>query len=377
MTALFFYGSLRHVPLLEIVLGRSAADIALMPATLADHAVMSVREGPFSCIVPRKGALAEGMVVTDLTAPDIARLDYYEGGFAFDLRTVTLTEGQDAQVYFAQDGQWQTDGPWSLDAWQRDWGDLSCFAAQEVMDYIGTFSAAQVARMFPMIRSRAAAKVNAANGRHGAGTFKGRVEVERVDRVYANYFALNEYRLRHERFDGSMTQTLERAVFIATDAALVLPYDPVRDRVMLVEQLRMGPLARHDPSVWQLEPIAGRVDPGETPQDAAHREAREEAALSLDTLESVAEVYATPGDSTEFFYIYVGLADLPDKATGVHGLDSENEDIRSHLMSFDALMDMVDTMQAVNAPLVIAAYWLARHRDRLRLAPPKAKPDAT
>ena len=81
----------------------------------------------------------------------------------------------------------------------------------------------------------------------------------------------------------------------------------------------------------------------------------EEAGLELGTLYPVAESYCSPGTSTEFFYIYVGLAELPDNVTGVAGLDSEHEDIRSHLMSFDALMEMCDAQQAANAPLVLTA----------------------
>ncbi|WP_176249122.1 NUDIX domain-containing protein [Sulfitobacter sp. HGT1] len=377
MKNLFFYGTLRHIPLLEIVLGRPAADIALTPQGLADHAALAVAEGPFPCVVEQPGAVTQGLLVEGLSDTDIARLDFYEGSFAYDLRDVTLQGGQRAQVYFPTPGVWTTAAPWDLAEWEKDWAALSCFAAREVMDYFGKYSVTQVGRMFPMIRTRAAAMVNAAQSRHGAGTFDGTVDVQRIDRVYTNFFALNEYQLRHERFDGTMTQVLERAVFVASDAALVLPYDPQRDCVMLVEQLRMGPIARGDTAVWQFEPIAGRVDPGETPQEAAHREAAEEAGITFNSLELVAEVYASPGDSTEFFYIYVGLADLPDKSTGVSGLDTEDEDIRSHLMSFEDLMAMVDTQQAANAPLVIAAYWLARHRDRLRLAPPEATPDVT
>jgi len=377
MTSLFFYGTLRHIPLLEIVLGRAASDIDFTPARLADHATLSVAEGPFPCIVTQTGAFAEGLFVSGLTPEDVVRLNFYEGSFAYDLRDMTLVGGQAAQVYFPQEGRWSTQGAWHLEQWQQDRGDLSCFAAREVMDYFGRYSVDQVARMFPMIRTRAAAMVNARHSKHGAGTLQGKVEIQRIDRVYTNYFALNEYALRHERFDGSMTDVLERAVFVASDAALVLPYDPVRDRVMVVEQCRMGPMARGDRAVWQFEPIAGRVDPGETPEQAAHREAQEEANITLQSLEKVAEVYASPGDSTEFFYIYVGLTDLPDQSTGVSGLDSEDEDIRSHLMSFDALMSMVDTLQAANAPLVTAAYWLARHRDRLRLGSPGATSGGT
>ncbi len=148
-------------------------------------------------------------------------------------------------------------------------------------------------------------------------------------------------------------------------------------RVLLVEQIRMGPLARGDHTCWQLEPIAGHIDPGETPQAAARREALEEAGITLGTLEPVGNVYASPGNATEFFHIFVGLADLPDHIIGTGGLASEGEDIRSHLMSFDDLMALADAQALANAPLVASAYWLARHRERLRSESATAKPDET
>ncbi len=368
MANLFFYGTLRHLPLLEIVLGRGRETLDLTPTALPDHEVRGVAEGPFPTIAPRAGARAPGVLLRDLSPEDIARLDFYEGSFAYDLALVTLENGSEAQVYFPQPGLWTPEEPWSLEGWERDWGALSCHAAREVMSYMGRKDRETVARMFPMIRARAAAKVNGARSKHGANTLKGRVAVARVDRVYANFFALEEWHLSHETFAGGMSAPVERAVFIGTDAALVLPYDPVRDRVLLVEQMRMGPLARHDRAVWQLEPVAGRIDPGETAEGAARREAMEEAGLELGRLEPVAEVYASPGSATDFFHIFVGLADLPDAATGVSGLDAEHEDIRSHLLDFDALMALCDRQEAANGPLVIAAYWLARHRARLRSA---------
>ena len=377
MTALFFYGSLRHVPLLEIVLGRSADRIDMQPARLEGHRVFAAAEGPFPILIPHRGGVAEGLLVQGLTAEDIARLDFYEAGFDFDLRGVTLSDGQGALVYFPADGRWTPAHPWSLAEWEDRYAALSTRAAVEVMSHLGRKTPAEIAGMFGMIRSRAAATLNAGRSRHGAGTLEGRVDIRRRERVYANYFALDEFDLSHEKFDGTMSDVVERAVFVATDAALVLPYDPVRDRVLLVEQMRMGPLGRGDRAVWQLAPIAGRVDGGETPEQAARREAAEEAGLTLQTLEPVAEVYASPGDSTEFFYIYVGIADLPDRAAGTGGLDEEHEDIRSHLMSFDDLLALCDARAAANAPLALAGYWLARHRERLRLAGGAATPEAT
>ncbi|MFD2741116.1 NUDIX domain-containing protein [Sulfitobacter aestuarii] len=377
MKDLFFYGTLRHLPLLEIVLGCDVQGLDLHEATLGDHAIYGVAEGPFPTIVAEPGGRADGVLLRGLTPEQVARLDFYEGGFAYDLALVRLADGSSAEVYFPQPGLWHPAAPWSLAQWERDWAALSCHAAREVMGYFGKRDRAEVARMFPMIRARAAAKVAARQSRHGAGTLQGRVEIASVERVYANFFALDEYHLSHERFDGSMSETVERAVFIGTDAAIVLPYDPGRDRVLLVEQMRMGPLARGDRALWHLEPVAGRVDPGETPEQCAHREAFEEAGLRFDRLENIAEVYASPGSATDFFHIFLGLTDLPDDVTGIRGMDGEHEDIRSHLFDFEALMELCDAREAADAPLVLSAYWLARHRERLRLDWGKATSEAS
>jgi nudix-type nucleoside diphosphatase (YffH/AdpP family) len=234
------------------------------------------------------------------------------------------------------------------------------------MSYFGEKSEADIRWMFPMIRSRAWSQMNARHGRHGAGTLLGYVDVAARKRSHAQYFALDMIDVVHERFDGTRSVPVAREVFVDADAVIVLPYDPVRDRVLLVEQIRMGPIVRGDPMVWQLEPIAGRVDPGEAPENTARREALEEAGLTLAALHPVAESYCSPGNSTAFYYVYLGLCDLPDGTAGHGGLASEDEDIRSHLMDYEALMKMCDSQRTANAPLALAAYWLARHRDRLR-----------
>ncbi|MEM9576284.1 MAG: NUDIX domain-containing protein [Pseudomonadota bacterium] len=365
MEPLFLFGTLQHRPLLEAVIG-AFGHLTLTPAVLPGFAVSSAAEGPFPVIEAEDAAQAPGLVVEGLTRDDMARLDFYEGAFDYTLHPVTLANGHAAQAYFPPRGQWTAGGKWSLEEWVSNWAPLSILAAKEVMGYMGRKTPREIGGMFPMIRARAWSHLNAQQSRHGNGTLSGKVEVARRDRAYANYFAVDEYCLRHERFDGALSEELSRAVFIAADVALVLPYDPYRDRVLLVEQMRMGPLARGDAHLWQFEPIAGRLDPGETPQEAARREAREEAGLALGVLEPVAETYCSPGTSSEFYYVYVGLADLPDSVAGTGGLEDEHEDIRSHLKSFDDLMEMCGTLQIANAPLTMTTYWLAHHRQRLR-----------
>jgi ADP-ribose pyrophosphatase len=373
MSALYLYGTLRHLPLLATVLGRPRADIAARPAHLPDHRVAWAEGQPFPMILPAPGAAATGLVLKGLGAEDMARLDFYEGGFGYGLRDVTVLDDDGAaipaQVYFPDPDLWTPGADWSLADWARDWGEISVAAAQEVMGYFGNRSPAEVAGMFPMIRSRAASRVRAGQGSPAwvpSGKGPDQVQVRDRRRVYANFFALDEFTLAHERFDGTWSDDVGRAVFILSDAALVLPYDPVNDRVLLVDQMRAGPLARGDSAVWQLEPVAGRVDPGETPEQAARREAKEEAGLTLDRLEPVAQVYASPSCTSEYYYIYVGLTDLPDAGGSGFGVAHEGEDIATRILSFDALMDLVDRMGIANAPLAVAALWLARARDRLR-----------
>jgi len=164
-----------------------------------------------------------------------------------------------------------------------------------------------------------------------------------------------------------MSDEINRAVFLTGDAVVVLPYDPVRDRVLLIEQFRMGPHGRGDPQPWMLEAPAGRVDGDETPEAAGRREAVEETGIALGALLPAVHHYPSPGAAAEYLYTYVGIADLPDGAAGgAGGLASEAEDIRGHLVPFARLMEMVDSGEANAGPLVILAYWLARNRDRLR-----------
>lgn len=185
---------------------------------------------------------------------------------------------------------------------------------------------------------------------------------------FAGFFAVEEQGLRFRRFDGTLSDPVNREAFVSGDAVTVLPYDPVRDRVLLIEQFRVGPHLRGDANPWQLEAIAGRIDDGETAEATAIREAKEEAGIEINRLMPIAGYYPTPGAVTEFLYSYLALVDLPDSAIGTFGLATESEDIRVHLVSFDRLMQLCASGEVGNAPTLLSALWLARERPTLRAA---------
>ena len=367
----FFYGTLRHVPLLEAVLGHPVeARSARAAGFSAFHATRANRSYDFPVLAEARGASAEGIVVT-LSAEDRRRLDYYEAGYqAAPIAVEIGAEPQEALTYRAPLDQFAPGAAWVFDDWQSRWGAIVTEAAAEFMSGLDHIPAAQGLGRFPMILARAASRLRARASQSPATLRRTAqpcdVEIDHVAPGYAHFFAVEDYQLRHRRFDGGQSETLDRAAFVSGDAACVLPYDPVRDRVLLIEQFRIGPMARGDRNPWLLEPVAGRVDPLETPEEAARREAVEEAGITLGDLIPTPHFYPTPAAKSEYLYCYIGLADLPDLPEGGGGLADEHEDIRRHLVSFDRLMELVETGEAENGPLLVIALWLARQRDRLR-----------
>ncbi len=371
MSDLFFYGTLRYVPLLELVLGRPASEIDLSPAVLLDHAARAVQGQMFPMIMKQPGEQAEGVLVRGLSEDDIQRLVFYEGGFDYDLepKPVELPDGSSAmaQVFFPEPGHWRPGSLWSLNRWVEEWGEITLNAAEEVMAYFGRVDAKRIARSFPAIRNRAWARVAARQrGQTGQRDVSKDVVVHRHTRAYIDYFGMEEMELQHRKLDGSMSEVLSRNGLMQGSAVVVLPYDPVRDSVLLVEQFRPPVYMIGDPEPWMWEPVAGMIDPGESPEAAAHRETLEEAHVQLDALKPAGRAYSSSGSSTEYVYLFVGLGDL-DKTIDNGGLATEGEDIRSRILPFDEFMTLVDADRFKDLPLLTLANWLARHRDSLRL----------
>ena len=90
----------------------------------------------------------------------------------------------------------------------------------------------------------------------------------------------------------------------------------VRDaegRVLLVRQLReaVGKV------VWEIP--AGKLEPGEAPEEAARRELCEETGLDAEELVPLGAIYPTPGYSSEVIYLFLaqGLAGVPQASSEV------------------------------------------------------------
>jgi ADP-ribose pyrophosphatase len=182
--------------------------------------------------------------------------------------------------------------------------------------------------------------------------------------AYEGYLRIDRYRLRHRLFEGGWSGTVTREVFERGHAAAVLPYDPTRDEVVLIEQFRIGALAAGR-APWLIEVVAGIIEPGERPEDVVRREALEEAGCEVGELAEIAHVLTSPGGASQTTAIYCGRADATGIG-GIHGLAEEGEDIRVSTAPFAQAWDMVRAGRIQDSTTLIALQWLALNRADLR-----------
>ena len=374
MTTLFFFGSLRDRALLEIVLDRAVDDGDIQPATAQGFETLAFEEEAYPYLAPSTEANAPGILVQNITNQDLARLEFFEETeYGVAPITVETSAGPvEAQYFRSTDILSATDRPWDFDAWLRDEAAVAREAAIELMAHFGKITMDEIDRIWGgiMIRARMRAVARAhtpATGPLRKPRAADDVVTEELRRPYTSYFAIEEHRLRHRRFDGSLTPPIERIVLSSGDAVTVLPYDPKSGRVMLIEQFRAAMHARGDACPWSVEVIAGRLDQELDPEACARREAEEEGGLILGRLEQISQYYTSPGVIAEHITAYVGEADL-EGTGGVFGLAEENEDIRAFVVPLEAAMAGVASGEINNGPAVLSLLWLDRNCARLREA---------
>jgi ADP-ribose pyrophosphatase len=186
-------------------------------------------------------------------------------------------------------------------------------------------------------------------------------DLEIIDKstVFQGFFRIERWQLRHKCFAGGWSEVMTRELFERGQAVVVLPYNAQTDELVLVEQFRIGAVGSGQ-SPWLLEAIAGMIEPGQSAELTARREAEEEAGIQLTELWPMLHYYSSPGGSTERIQLYLGR--LTAAVTpGVFGLADEHEDIKVHLLPRATAMQLLAEGKIDNAATVIALQWLALH----------------
>lgn len=191
------------------------------------------------------------------------------------------------------------------------------------------------------------------------------VDIVEATTAFERFLRIDIFRFRHRLYSGGWSALQTHDVVRRGAAAAIVLYDPLRDRVVLIEQFRL-PALLAGTSPWQIEVVAGLVDSDEAAPAVAIRETREETGLAiLGAPVPIQRYLPSPGGSDESVALFCGRVDST-LAEGVHGLAEEGEDIRVAVKPLAEIEALLDTGAIENGHTLIALYWLLRHRDRLR-----------
>jgi ADP-ribose pyrophosphatase len=187
---------------------------------------------------------------------------------------------------------------------------------------------------------------------------KKHIKIKKTTTLRKGFYEVNLSELKQQRFDGTWTPLFKREFIKKQSAIAVLPYDPKKDCVVLIEQFRIGAL-EHNATPWLIEIVAGVMDKGEkeTHEDVARRETLEETGLKIESLIPIYDYFTSAGYSTEKIKLFCAKVDST-KAPKYCGLKEEHEDIKIHVVPTTKAFAAVRSGQINNSFTIIALQWL-------------------
>lgn len=180
--------------------------------------------------------------------------------------------------------------------------------------------------------------------------------------LFKGFLSIEEYKLTHELYAGGETAVISRQLMERGHAVAVLLFDPVTDKVIMIEQFRIG--AKEEQNPWLVELVAGMIDEGEHLDDVARRESMEEAGVELKSLRKLFTYYVSPGGCSEKITLYYAEVDSTT-AGGIHGLEAENEDIKVIVMDYQQVLELLQNGRINSATAIVALQWLQIHHTEL------------
>ena len=150
--------------------------------------------------------------------------------------------------------------------------------------------------------------------------------------LYSGFFKLKKLEFIHQKHDGSQTDKVDREIFSGAHVSILIPYDPVRKEILLLQQFRAGVVSRYDDD-YLYEIVAGIIDKNESPEETAIRECVEETGCKVNKIETIQSYFPAPGSSESYYHLFLGEVNSFD-GERIMGLESENENILVKSFSF-------------------------------------------
>ena len=184
---------------------------------------------------------------------------------------------------------------------------------------------------------------------------KSKFKIINKKNLYSGFFRMNLISLKYKKYNGNWSNEVKRELFGGAQVSAILPYDPVKKEIILIQQFRPGTISKNFTNYLD-EIVAGIIDPGEDPKDTAKRECLEETGCEVKKIRSIQGYFPAPGSSESFYHLFVGEIDA-FKGQRIMGLKNENEDILVKSYKISDVKKKLEQGKILNGLTLIALQW--------------------
>ena len=173
--------------------------------------------------------------------------------------------------------------------------------------------------------------------------------------LHDGFYKYNEISFKYKKYNGEWTDLLTHEIFGGAHVASVLPYDPIKEKIILINQFRPGVLKQgYNPLL--LEVVAGIINKNESPEKAALRECKEETGCEAKNLKKICSYFPSPGSSESYYNLFLAEVESFDTKR-IIGQQDENEDILAQSYDVIEVKKLLEEGKISNSLTIIALQW--------------------
>ena len=184
------------------------------------------------------------------------------------------------------------------------------------------------------------------------------LKFKNINKVFNGFNKIKRYKFQHKLFDSSWSNIISREILITKKAVAILPYDKVKNKVILIKQFRLGALLS-DYNPFQIEIIAGLVEKSDKDlKSAVIREAKEESGIEVKykKIQSIRNILNSSGSTNESTSIFFCECTF-NKLKKIKGNVNEDENIEVLELSPRKAFELLFKKKIHSVNTIIALEW--------------------
>lgn len=194
---------------------------------------------------------------------------------------------------------------------------------------------------------------------------KPQAKITQRETLYDGEFRIENLTIEMDKHGGGK-QTLSRLNYDRGNSVAMIGYDPKRDEVVLVNEMRSGPLAAGDEAYTDSVPAAILKD-GQDPEAAAIAQMKRKTGLDLtDTVVIHPGVFPTSGGSSEKITLVAGTIDSTGADGAVNGRPGSEDSFKNVVLKSDEFIARAEKGELKDLKSLAFAFWLAGNRKSLQ-----------